>query len=234
MSDKYFGFIELELKPTPKVLNVLKRLGHNWVELGKPKIIYIAQTCYPESEHKAICKGNLDLLKVSRIRKEDIKKIRPAASKSLIGATEAAAGLLMERYLLQERKRVVLAQKKPSQHYCVYLLLMATSAFDDPNVKKENPDIPRSKYAIYVGQTGKNRRERFDQHVNPNNPKHSKRSKTFNKHAFSSDFDICNLTEVYRDKLGKIEGLTQYEALAKEKEVSQKLRNEFGIWSYSK
>ena len=234
MSDKYFGFIELELKPTPKVLNVLKRLGHNWVELGKPKIIYIAQKCYPEKEHKAICTGNLDLLNVSRIRKEDIKKVRPAASKSLIGATEVAAGLLMERYLLQERKRVVLAQKKPSQHYCVYLLLMATSAFDDPNVKEENPDIPRSKYAIYVGQTGKNRIERFDQHVNPNNPKYSKRSRTFNKHAFCSDFDICNLTEVHRDKLGKIDGLALYESRAKEKEVSQKLRNEFGIWTYSR
>lgn len=234
MVSNYFGFIELELKPTPKVLNVLKRLGHNWVELGKPKIIYVAQKCYPEKEHKAICTGNLDLLKVSRIRKEDIKKVRPSASINLIGETKVAAGLLMERYLLQERKRVVLAQEKPSQHYCVYLLLMSKSAFDDTKVKKANKNIPHSKYAIYVGQTGKNRIERFDQHVNPNNPKHSKRSKTFNKHAFSSDFDICNLTEVYRDKLGKIEGLTHYESLAKEMEVSQKLRNEFGIWSYSK
>jgi hypothetical protein len=233
MASNYFGFIELELKPTPKVLNVLKRLGHNWVELGKPKIVYVPKMCYKGDDHEAICQGDLDLLRIRKFSKEDILKVRPAASRNLCGNSVIHAGLLMERYLFQDRTRVVMAQKKPAKNHCVYLLRMATSAFDDYKVKRQNQDIPRSDYAIYVGTTSNKRSVRFDQHTNPKNPKYNLRSKVFSSHAFSTDFEVCNLTEVYRKELGTIDGLTDYESKAKEWEISQMLRDDFGIWAYS-
>lgn len=234
MNNIYFGFIELELKPTQKVLGDLRRLDHNWVELGNPKILYVPKMCYEATKHEAICQGNLDSLKIKKYAKEDILKVRPAASRNLCGPTKILAGLLMERYLIQDRSRVVMAQPKPIKEHCVYLMRMAPSAFTDSKVKKQNDGIPMSDFAIYVGTTANERSVRFDQHTNPNNPKYEKlRSRTFAKHAFSTDFEICNLTEEYRKKLGKIDGLTEYNAKAKEFEISKVLRENFAIWAYS-
>ena len=229
----YFGFIELELKPTPRVLNVLKRLGHNWFELGKPKIVYVPKMCYNGDDHEAICQGDLDLLHIRKFSKDDILKVRPAASRNLCGNSVIHAGLLMERYLFQDRTRVVMAQDKPLRNSCVYLLRMNNRAFETSKMRNANEGLAPSEFPIYIGTTQFSREERFEHHTNPDHSHYGNRSRFFSPRAYSLDFDECNLTEIFRPLLGEIDGLTYYEALAKEREVTELLRTQYGYWTYS-
>jgi hypothetical protein len=229
----YFGFIELELKPTPRVLNVLKRLGHNWVELGEPKIVYVPKMCYNGDDHEAICLGDLNLLRIRKFSKDDIFKVRPAASRNLCGNSVIHAGLIMERYLFQDRTRVVMAQDKPLRNSCVYLLRMDNSAFETSKMRNTNEGLAPSEFPIYIGTTQFTREERFEHHTNPDHSHYGNRSRFFSPRAYSLDFGECNLTEKFRPLLGEIDGLTYYEALAKEREVTELLRNRYGYWTYS-
>jgi hypothetical protein len=110
---------------------------------------------------------------------------------------------------------------------------MADSAFEKTKMKRANKTLPKSEYPIYVGQTSLEREARFQNHTNPEAPGFKNRSKFFNENAYSNVFSECSLTEDFQQYLGKIDGLTQYESLAKEREVTELLRNKYGYWTYS-
>ena len=228
-----YGFIEVELNATPRVLRRLNRLDIDWEARDTPKIIYVTTKCYTEEQHEAIIAGDWTELRIGSFQVDDVAKIRPVGSKNLLGNSEIEAGLKKEAYLFQDRTRVVMAQDKPLRNSCVYLFRMDNSAFETSKMRNANEGLAPSEFPIYIGTTQFSREERFEHHTNPDHSHYGNRSRFFSPRAYSLDFDECNLTEIFRPLLGEIDGLTYYEALAKEREVTELLRNKYGYWTYS-
>jgi hypothetical protein len=184
-------------------------------------------------QHEAIIDGDWTELRIGSFQVDDVAKIRPVGSKNLLGNSEIEAGLKKEAYLFQDRTRVVMAQDKPLRNSCVYLFRMDNSAFETSKMRNANEGLAPSEFPIYIGTTQFSREERFEHHTNPDHSHYGNRSRFFSPRAYSLDFDECNLTEIFRPLLGEIDGLTYYEALAKEREVTELLRNKYGYWTYS-
>jgi hypothetical protein len=228
-----YGFIEVELKPTLKVLARLRRLGIRLEGMPNPKIVYITKELYNEEEHLALCKQGPKALQIHGWNAEDIKKIRTTSSAKLLGNSEDEANLLKDNRLLQNSSRIVYAQNKPAQNHCIYLLRLAETAFETGKMRNPNLGIPRSEFPIYVGQTGNSREHRFQQHVNPGDFGAHINSSFYTKHPYSDQFTIADLTDTFRDKIGQIDNLTASQAKSKEREVTELLRNKYGYWTYS-
>ena len=55
-------------------------------------------------------------------------------------------------------------RRAPSQHHCVYVVLLSTDVLNEPRFRRANPGYDPSKPCVYVGMTGLSPDERFDKH----------------------------------------------------------------------
>jgi hypothetical protein len=229
-----FACIEVELKPSKRVLKRLEILGRDWKGEGKPKIIYTSNKVYTSEEVKIIFEGDWSIIKLGPFELRDIKQLRPSITESLCGNDNITVGLKLEAYIRSDIKKVIRAQQETKRNFSVYVFQLQQKACESQVLLKNNQPKNRKKQAFYVGQTSLNIAERFDVHINPNNPSHRKGSSIMRKFALSDQFDECNQTFLFEILSGiKTTELTYYESLANEQKMTLYIRNQYNAFSHS-
>ena len=235
LSENLFGCIEVQLKPTRKVIAFLKRFGYDWVELGKPKIVYMSKKVYSKEELERIFINNEhDLIKIQPFNFKQIKKLRPAITELLLGDDRIDVGLSMEEYISRSSTKTLRPQKISPKNYSVYVFELNNLALDNKTIRGGNEPIEgRFQKAYYVGQTSLSIEARFDVHTNPENPKHSKGSWVMKKFAASKEFNKCNVAEELTKKSNiKTNDLTYFESLDNERRLAYFIRDELNCYAH--
>ncbi len=138
------------------------------------------------------------------------------------------AGVSMERFILNGTKKYNLLNNIPLQNRKVYAFQLTENIKSNKSFLKHNPNIDIKKPAYYVGQTSKEREERYQEHLS------GVRSNRYMKNFAITPFAVANKTQELSELFGVLtEKLRTYQALYYEQKLT-KLLQEKGYGAYSK
>jgi hypothetical protein len=147
--------------------------------------------------------------------------------KKLKNDSNINAGVAMERFILAVSKKHNLLNVIPAKNNRVYAIQLNDGIKENQSFLKHNPNIDMNKPAFYIGQTSKNRKERYDEH------KKGVRSNRFARNfglepyeAADKTYELAELFDV------PVDDLRHYQALYYELKLTLLLQeNGYGAYS---
>ncbi len=147
--------------------------------------------------------------------------------KKLKDESHITAGVAMERFILDGTKRYHLLNKTPQKNNRVYAFQLNDEINVVPGFLQHNPNIDINKPSFYIGQTSKNREERYNEHKN------GIRSNRFVKNFGIEPYESADKTYELAKKFNVlVDDLRHYQALYYELKLTTLLQEQ-GYGAYS-
>ena len=221
------------MKITSNLKKELLNVGLTDEEIKNKKVIKFTKVYKPKEVEEIIRRNKTDLFNGIRlISPKNSKGLRKTLLPELQSDNYIEANLLREAQILKYSSlsaRVITLNSLQTEHQ-VYAFRLSEDVWTNKKFKKGNPNYKKGKPLIYVGLTGKNINERFEEHTNPNCPTYKKGAKIMKKYGVK-DFFKADSRDVLNNEEIKITNLTYGEALQNEKLYGEWLRRQgFGVW----
>jgi hypothetical protein len=137
------------------------------------------------------------------------------------------AGVALEEFILDGTEQYNLLNVIPAKTNRVYAIQLNDEIKENESFLQHNPNIDINKPAFYIGQTSKNRKERYDEH------KKGVRSNRFAKNFGIEPYEVADKTfELAKLFDVQVENLRHYQALYYELKLTT-LHQEKGYGAYS-
>ena len=221
------------MKITGKRKERLLSLGFTTEELKEKRLIKFSKVFIPADREQLLGLQKQDLLhKVKGVSNDISRGLRETMVNDLESDNYIEANLLRESLILKHSNldaKVITLDKIQAKHR-VYAFHLNKGVLDKNKFKEANPKYQKGKPCVYVGMTGKNIEERYDEHTNPRDKNYSKGSKWMKRHGVRGFSQALAVNLLSHPSISR-ETLTYGEALQNEKLYAEWLRSKgYGVW----